>query len=113
MIHEDTEVLFPPRVIPALGNLRSSPWRQLVQRVKDLPRDHLDRLAFVLMMARLCGCATCQADAFRALRGCTQCAIQTVRRYRDTDQSLVDAFTAAQEEVRQYLQGKGKQHGTQ
>ena len=106
MIHEDTEVIFPPRVIPALRNLRGEVWQDLVGRVSELPAIHEDRLAFVLLMARTSGCSTCHADSFRAMRGCTQCAIQSVRRYRGDDQDLINGFKEAGQEVENHLNKK-------
>ncbi|MEA4906784.1 MAG: hypothetical protein VB089_04150 [Anaerolineaceae bacterium] len=57
----------------------------------------------MLLMVRLAGCVTCNADAFRAMKGCTQCARQVVRRYRGSDQDLVDQFTESRQEVSEYL----------
>jgi hypothetical protein len=110
MIHEDTDVIFPPRVIPVLRDLRGESWKNLVSQVTLQPVVHPDRLAFVLFMARIAGCVTCHADSFRAMRGCTQCAIQTVRRHRGDDQELIKGFVEAQRDVSLHLD---KSKGTQ
>jgi hypothetical protein len=107
MIHEDTEVIFPPRVIPVLKNLRSPTWRNLVSKVEACQAEEPNRLAFVLLMARLCGCATCHADSYRAMRGCTLCSVQTIRRYRESDEDLLEEYSAALKDVFHYLQDKG------
>lgn len=108
MYNEDTDVLFPPRVIPSLRLLRGEEWQNLVDQVQRLEGIAPDRLAFVLLMVRLGGCTSCQADSFRAMRGCTQCAAQTIRRYRGSDQDLVKGFLDAKEEVGKYLRKKAR-----
>jgi hypothetical protein len=107
MYNTDTDMLFPPRVIPSLRNLRGEAWRSLIDRVLELEPMDVERLAFVLMMIRLGNCTTCHADSFRALRGCTQCALQTIRRYRGTDQELLNLFADARQEIERYM-GKGE-----
>jgi hypothetical protein len=37
------------------------------------------------------------------MRGCTQCARQTVRRYRGSDQDLDELFAQTCQEVKDYL----------
>ncbi|RPI27439.1 MAG: hypothetical protein EHM70_17845 [Chloroflexota bacterium] len=103
MYNIDTDLLFPPRAIPALRALRGEPWQELVDRVMVQEPTAADRLAFVLMMIRLSGCVSCHADSFRALRGCTQCAYQTVRRYRGSDQDLLTLFADAHTEMEKYM----------
>lgn len=103
MYNSDTELLFPPRVIHTLLNLRGEGWNDLVtQAMQSGPTDR-DRMAFVLLMIRLGGCMTCTADSFRAMRGCTQCARQTVRRFRGSDQDLQALFNQARQEIERYL----------
>lgn len=103
MYNSDTELLFPPRVIPALRSLRSEAWRELVERVQRLESTDAERMAFVLLMIRLGGCATCHSDSFRAMRGCTQCARQTVRRFRGEDSELQELFSQARRDIDAYL----------
>jgi len=104
MFNSDTDLLFPPRVIPTLRDLRGKAWRELVDRVVYLEPVHIERLAFVLLMIKLGGCTTCQADSFRALRGCTQCAYQTIRRYRGSDDELLHSFDEAKKQILKYLE---------
>jgi hypothetical protein len=104
MNNVDTEVLFPLRVIPSLKELRGSEWAELVDRVQQADGQFAEKLAFVLMMVRLGGCVTCSADSFRAMRGCTQCARQTVRRYRGNDLELLEQFEHSIKEVEGYQQ---------
>jgi hypothetical protein len=88
MENADTEILFPLRVIPHLIDLRGNDWRNLVEFVSSSSGDSIEKLAFVLMMVRLGGCITCNSNSFRAMRGCTDCAQRTIKRYRDDDEDL-------------------------
>ena len=103
MYNNDTELLFPPRVISTLRSLRGEGWRDLVDRVLRAETAERERLDFVLMMVRLGGCVSCHADSFRAMRGCTQCARNTLRRFRGGDQELISLFDQARLEVDRYL----------
>ncbi len=103
MYNSDTEMLFPSRVMPHLKKLRGKKWRQLVERVMQKDPADLDHLAFVLMMIRLDGCEACHADSYRAMRGCTQCAKMSVRRFRGEDQELLDMFAQARKDIQAYL----------
>jgi hypothetical protein len=104
MYQNDTEMLFPSRVIPSLKHLRGSHWQNLVESVADQSEGGADTLAFSLMMIRLAGCMTCHADSYRAMRGCTACAQQTVCRFRETDEGLIALFKRAQKDVESYLE---------
>lgn len=111
MYQSDTEMLFPSRVIPSLRHLRGSNWKNLVESVADQIDGEADTLAFSLMMIRLAGCMTCHADSYRAMRGCTACAQQTVCRFRDTDEGLIKLFKRAQKDVEDYLESGVKVEG--
>ena len=104
MYRRDVELLFPSGVIPELRDLRGDLWQQLVDRVCPLEPMAPDRLAFTLLMARLCNCIACQADSFRAMRGCKHCARQAVNRFREDDQGLMAMYEQARDEVERFLQ---------
>ncbi len=106
MYNSDTELLFPIRVIPFLNNSRSPKWEELIQKVTDQEASKTDQLGFVLMMVRLDGCVACDADSFRAMRGCTQCARQTIRRFKGSDQDLEKQFIASKNEMDKYIHSK-------
>ena len=106
MYNPDTDLLFPPRTLPVLRELRGAAWQELVTHVQASGPDSLELMAFILMMARLNNCATCNADSFRAMIGCTACAIQSLRRFHETDQVLVALYQAARLDVDQFLQKK-------
>jgi hypothetical protein len=104
MYNSDTELLFPVRLIPGLGDLRGEPWKDLVDGLSVPNADPLGQLGFVLMMVRLNGCVACNADSYRAMKGCTQCARQTIRRFRGNDVELLEQYKQACLEVENYQQ---------
>jgi len=103
MYNSDTELLFPMRIIPSLGSMRSQEWQQLIAELCANPAEKTDHLAFVHMMVKLGGCLGCNADSYRAMRGCTQCARQTVRRFRGSDKELIEQFNQSRREMEAYL----------
>lgn len=103
MYNSDTELLFPLRVISSLKNSRSKKWDELIEKVTDTNASVFDQLGFVLMMVRLGGRVACDADSFRAMRGCTQCARQTIRRFKGSDQDLEKQFASSRNEMEKYI----------
>jgi len=91
--------MFPPSVIPQLRDQRGPEWQKLVDHVQTLEDDHPELLAFVLLMIRLDGCLECETDSYRAMRGCDNCAIQTLRRLKLTDRDLLKQYKAALKDV--------------
>jgi hypothetical protein len=98
---DETALLFPDRIIPELADLRSAPWRALIQRLTEASQ--VEQAAFVLMMVRLNACVSCNADSYRAMQGCLACSRQTLKRFRGTDEELLDLFEAACKEVEAHL----------
>ncbi len=105
LYQDDTEMLFPVRIIPSLGGLRGDVWQQLVNSVSEMPETSPDVLAFGLMMIRLNACMSCSADSYRAMHGCTRCALQAVGRFKGADHDLVLRWQAARKEILAYLGG--------
>jgi hypothetical protein len=103
MYNDDTDLLFPPRAIPNLRDLRGIDWQTLIDEVTIAEPTHIQRLAFVMLMVRMGGCISCHADSYRAMRGCTHCSQQTIRRFRGSDKELVDLFEKTYEEIDAYL----------
>ena len=99
---EVTHLIFPQRLIPSLLDERGAEWQSLVRDTINRSPQSVEQAAFVLLVARLSGCATCHASALRALRGCSQCARQSLSRFRGGDQELVAAYHQACEEVERY-----------
>src|SRR5215203_2358551 len=85
IMYADNELLFPYHAIPSLKKLRGPRWQALVERVMCLPETHEETLALMLMMVRLNGCVSCETDSYRAMKGCSACAIQTLRRFKGED----------------------------
>ena len=104
MYRSDAEFICPMRVAPNLKNLRGPEWDQLIDRVCGAPEASLDQLAFNLLLIRLNNCLNCHPSSFRALRGCTYCATQAVRRFRGADTELTAMFTNASDEMISYLE---------
>jgi hypothetical protein len=104
MYNPDTELLFPLRVIPHLRASRSGEtWTALIDKLGSKECTRVERLAFVMIMVRMGGCVNCTADSYRAMRGCTACAKQTIKRYHGTDGELMELFHLSQKEVDQHL----------
>ncbi|GAB4570434.1 MAG: hypothetical protein Kow0077_04530 [Anaerolineae bacterium] len=99
----DTDMLFPPRVIPSLADLRGPEWKSLVDHVASLPHHHPELLGFMLMMVRIDGCLSCQADSYRAMRGCTLCARQAIARFKGEDSELVALWQSSVNEIKHWM----------
>lgn len=110
MYNPDTELLFPLRVIPLLKSLRGEEWAALVDKLHSGDCTRTEKYAFVLMMVRMGGCVNCNSDSFRAMRGCTICSKQSVKRFRGNDQELVELYRQIQKEVEQFLKKQTAQN---
>ena len=97
-------MFFPVRLVGTLGGLRDGPWQALVQRVMQMPETAPESLAFSLMMIRLGNCLACHSDSYRAMRGCTACARNTIARYKGSDQDLLRLWEEAYGEVVRWLE---------
>ena len=102
-MYATNELMFPPRVIPLLRDVRGPEWKRLVDKVVALPEEHPESLAFSLMMIRLDGCMECETDSYRAMRGCALCAMQTLRRYKGPDRELLARYQEALRDVVAYF----------
>jgi hypothetical protein len=102
-MYVNTEIMFPPKVIPALRDACGPEWRRLVDQVTVLDETHPQSLAFSLMMIRLDGCLECETDSYRAMRGCAACALQSVKRFRTNERELLRLHGAALQDVTTYL----------
>ena len=104
MYNTDTELLFPPRIISSLRNLRGATWKKLIDKVDKSGDTSPEKVGFVLFMVRLNGCTTCNADSFRAMHGCSQCSNQSIRRLKEADKSLINNYVAAKQEIVEYME---------
>lgn len=103
MVNEETDVIFPPRLIPALRGLRGGEWNHTIDTVAACEPDSLAQMAFLLLMVNLGGCNTCSTDTFRGMKGCLQCSKQTIKRFRGDDEELHRLYQEAKKEVIQYF----------
>ena len=101
-MYTDNALLFPHHAIRTLRQSRGAAWRKLVDRVASLPETHEETLAFMLMMIRLNGCTGCETDSYRAMRGCSACALQTLRRYKGSDEEILLAYHQALADIREF-----------
>ncbi|MBN2043690.1 MAG: hypothetical protein JW757_01615 [Anaerolineales bacterium] len=111
MYNNDTELLFPSRVLKDLIGIRGDEFDDLLKVVIDLPEKDPDHLAMVLMMTKLNGCLSCNSDSFRAMRGCTQCSILNVRRYRGSEKQLNGLYVRARKEITRVVEARYKSEG--
>jgi hypothetical protein len=109
-VYTDNELYFPHHVIPSLKNLRGPKWAALVSRVMELPEQHEEALAFMLLMVRLNGCLSCETDSYRAMRGCAACTFQTLRRFKGSDEDLLTSYEEALHDIRTFA-GKNARMG--
>jgi hypothetical protein len=101
-MYSSNDILFPRSAISSLKDMRGKVWADLVDRVSNLPENHEETLAFMLMMIRLNGCISCETDSYRAMRGCAACAQQTLRRFKGEDEELIEMFQKAVKDVREF-----------
>jgi hypothetical protein len=97
-----TELLFPPRLIKDLKDLRGEAWKELVEYITSLPETHPDTLAFCLMMIRLNSCLNCFSGSYRFMRGCELCAQQTIARFQGSDEELIVLYEQAKQDLARY-----------
>ena len=91
-MYADNEILFPHYAIPALRNTRGPLWRQLIDKISAKRETSVEVIALMSVMIDLNGCLPCETDSYRAMRGCTACAQQTLRRFKGSDEELIDAY---------------------
>ncbi len=103
-MYAKNELMFPHHAIPRLLDSRGDDWRRLVARVSRLPETHEEVLAFMLLMIRFNGCMVCETDSYRAMRGCSRCALQMLRRFKGPDEELLQMYEDALADVRHYLE---------
>lgn len=104
MYNSDTEVLFPVRAIPSLKGLKGLKWDELIDYILKEGNEQ-EKLAFVLTIVRLAGCNSCNADSFKAMRGCTKCAQQSIRRFRGEDEDLIKLYEKSKIDIENHNKG--------
>lgn len=102
-VYRKYDLLFTPRLIPKLRNLRGEEWARLIDSLTGLPETHPDALAFSVMMIKLGGCLPCEMDSYRAQRGCATCARHTILSYKGNDKQLIRRYESARRWVAKRL----------
>lgn len=103
MFNSDTELFFPIRVIPSLRSIRGKEWEGLIDHLSEPKAEEADQIAFTALVVKLAGCTGCDADSFRAMRGCTQCARMVLKRYKGSDADLLIQYELSKNEVNEFL----------
>lgn len=101
-MYTDNEILFPHYAISALKHVRGEKWAVLIDDLVKKNESSLEVIAFMSMMINLNGCLPCETDSYRAMRGCTACAQQTLRRFKGNDEELIAKYHHAIEAMRRY-----------
>ena len=102
-VYQRYNLMFTPRLIPRLRDLRGSEWADLIDTLTKLPETSAETLAFSKMMIDLGGCLSCEMDSYRAQRGCGDCAQHTTTSYKGNDKQLLMRYSKARELVSSYL----------
>lgn len=102
MHNQDTEIIFPSRVIPSLMNIRGKDWSDFIEKITSSKTTDSELVAFTLMVCRMSSCSSCSSDSYRAMRGCTLCAKQAVKRYRGSDLDLIRVYNETLDEVEDF-----------
>ncbi len=101
-MYTNNEILFPHDAIPALRQARGEKWMQLIDSLSQKKETSVEVLALMWVMIELDGCLSCETDSYRAMRGCTTCAQQTLRRFTGSDEELLQKYESALVEFREY-----------
>ena len=101
-MYTNNEIMFPHHVISSLRHARGDKWQQLIDQVANKPETSIEVLALMSLMIQLNGCMQCETDSYRAMRGCTACAQQTLRRYSGNDDELIQKYEAELESLCQF-----------
>ena len=100
-MYTDNEILFPHYAIPALRHARGEKWMKLIENLSQKEETSAEVLALMSVMIELNGCLSCETDGYRAMRGCTACARQTLRRFTGSDDELIEKYESAVVEFRE------------
>jgi len=103
MFNSDTEFLFPFRVIPSLADMRGPEWKKLINHLAREKTAVNEKIAMTSLMVKIAGCAGCNTDSFRAMKGCTQCSCLTIKRFKGSDEELIKNYHECLVEVEAYL----------
>ena len=72
----------------------------IVKNANEADEQSPEFVGFCYMMVQLCNCANCTWNSFRAIKGCTTCAINTVNRLKESDAELVSQYKSSVTEIK-------------
>ena len=104
MYSHNTELLFPPKIIPSLKGLRGNYWNKLIDQIDQESNSELNQMAFVLFMVRLNGCMSCSSDSYKAMRGCYRCASLSIQRFPGSESELMEQFQNALIDIKNFIE---------
>lgn len=108
MLNPDTELIFPIRILPLLKDLRGEIWKQTITEVIET-NDLVSQVGITILMIKIAGCITCNADSYRAIRGCTSCSQQAIKRHKVTDKELNQFFKKSCKKVKLFLEKRERE----
>lgn len=103
------ELLFAHWAVRALKDARGQKWKKLVQDIAALPETDKDALAFHLTMVRMNSCVTCDVLKYTERGGCARCAATNLGFSKETEDSLIARYHAAQKQILQELKVQKRQ----
>jgi hypothetical protein len=108
MLNPDTELIFPIRILPKLTNLRGEIWENNITEVLET-NDLVNQVGMIVLMIKVAGCITCNADSYRAIRGCTLCSQQAIKRYKGTDKELNQIYRKSCKKVKKFIEKRERE----
>ena len=74
---------------------------ELIDGLAGKAETSIEVIALMALMIELNGCLACETDSYRAMRGCTSCAQQTLRRFKGSDAELIGMYHASVAKIRE------------
>jgi len=78
----------------------------LIEKTIEKNVDVANKISMTLLIAKVSGCITCNADSYRANRGCKLCSQQAIKRYKNSDIELENMYKRMYIKTRKYLEKK-------
>jgi hypothetical protein len=103
MSNSDPQILFPLEILPQLKDMRTQKWHDFVEGFLEKNDGAMGRIAMEVTLSRLVGCTNCEADSFKAMRGCLPCARQALKRFKESDATIMRIFRETEKEIDNYL----------
>jgi hypothetical protein len=108
MLNPDTELIFPIRILPKLIDLRGEIWGKKINELLET-NNLVNQVGMIVLMIKVAGCITCNADSYRAIRGCTLCSQQAIKRYKGTDKELIQIYLKSCVKVKKFIEKRERE----